>query len=67
MPRPPRRAPAVDGMPGAVFSPKARALDAGEAGAVPLHVGDTWMEPFEGGRMEDLREADHPGAGSKAA
>jgi N-succinyldiaminopimelate aminotransferase len=27
----------------------------------PLHVGDTWMEPFEGARMESLRVADHPG------
>ena len=48
-------------MPGAVFSPIARHL--GERGGeiVPLHVGDTWMEPFTGGRMEDLRVADHPG------
>jgi N-succinyldiaminopimelate aminotransferase len=30
-------------------------------GVCPLHVGDTWLAPFEGGRMEDLREADHPG------
>jgi N-succinyldiaminopimelate aminotransferase len=48
-------------MPGAVFSPRASRLDAGAAGAVPLNVGDTWMEPFEGARMEDLREADFPG------
>ena len=27
----------------------------------PLHVGDTWMEPPEGCRMEDLRVAEHPG------
>lgn len=27
----------------------------------PLHVGDTWMEPVEGARMEDLRESEHPG------
>jgi N-succinyldiaminopimelate aminotransferase len=48
-------------MPGAVFSPIARHL--GERGGeiVPLHVGDTWMEPFVGGRMEDLHVADHPG------
>jgi aspartate/methionine/tyrosine aminotransferase len=47
-------------MPGAVFSPIARRLE-DLAGVVPLHVGDTWMEPFTGGRMEDLREADRPG------
>jgi N-succinyldiaminopimelate aminotransferase len=27
----------------------------------PLHIGDTWMEPFEGGRMQDLRVEDRPG------
>jgi N-succinyldiaminopimelate aminotransferase len=48
-------------MPGAVYSPIAKRLDAQAAGLVPLHVGDTWMEPFAGGRMEDLSVADHPG------
>jgi len=47
-------------MPGAVFSPLAKELDAAAGTAVPLHVGDTWLAPFEGGRMEDLRERDHP-------
>ena len=61
MPRPPRCAPSVGEMPGAVFSPLARELDAAAGTAVPLHVGDTWLEPFEGARMEDLRERDHPG------
>lgn len=27
----------------------------------PLHVGDTYLEPAEGCRMEDLRVSDHPG------
>ena len=27
----------------------------------PFHVGDTWMAPAVGCRMEDLRESDHPG------
>ncbi len=48
-------------MPGAVFSPKAGRLAAEAPGAVPLHVGDTWLEPFEGARMQDLRESEHPG------
>jgi N-succinyldiaminopimelate aminotransferase len=48
-------------MPGAVFSPLARQLDLAGPGLVPLHVGDTWLEPFEGARMEDLRAAEHPG------
>ncbi len=61
MPRPPRFAPSVDEMPGAVFSPLARQLDERAGSLVPLHVGDTWLEPFAGARMEDLHERDHPG------
>jgi len=48
-------------MPGAVFSPIARQLDALGEKVVPLHVGDTWLEPFAGGRMQDLRADEHPG------
>jgi N-succinyldiaminopimelate aminotransferase len=48
-------------MPAAVFSPIARQLEALADSLVPLHVGDTWLEPFAGARMEDLRERDHPG------
>jgi N-succinyldiaminopimelate aminotransferase len=47
-------------MPGAVFSPIAHRLRV-PSGICPLHVGDTWMEPFEGARMQDLSEAEHPG------
>jgi len=61
VPRPPRCAPSVDEMPGAVFSPLARDLDERSGSLVPLHVGDTWLEPFAGARMEDLRERDYPG------
>jgi aspartate/methionine/tyrosine aminotransferase len=47
-------------MPGAVFSPIAHRLRVpGEL--CPLHVGDTWLEPFAGARMQDLRETEHPG------
>ncbi len=61
MTRPPRAASAVEAMPGAVYSPLAdRARD--HSGPVyPLHVGDTWRTPFEGGRMEDLRQDQIPG------
>jgi N-succinyldiaminopimelate aminotransferase len=47
-------------MPGAVFSPIAHRLRV-PGSVCPLHVGDTWLEPFAGARMEDLREAEHPG------
>ena len=61
MPRPPKPAPAVAAMPESVFSPvESGARDV--AGRVyPLHVGDTWMEPFEGARMQDLAVEQHPG------
>src|SRR5688572_11022097 len=61
VPRPPRFAPITEAMPGAVFSPVAGRLREMPGGLCPLHVGDTWMEPFTGGRMQDLSEADHPG------
>jgi N-succinyldiaminopimelate aminotransferase len=48
-------------MPGAVFSPLADRMREVPGGVCPLHVGDTWMEPFAGARMEDLVVADHPG------
>jgi N-succinyldiaminopimelate aminotransferase len=48
-------------MPGAVFSPIARQLDALGDRVVPLHVGDTWLEPFAGARMQDLLADEHPG------
>lgn len=61
MPKPPHPVDAVERIPGAIFSRLAhRIAEAGDT-VVPLHVGDTWMEPFEGGRMEDLSVRDHPG------
>ncbi len=44
-----------------MYSPRDGPLDASEVGACPLHVGDTWLEPFVGGRMEDLRQVDFRG------
>ena len=60
MPRGPCRS--VDQMPGAVFSRIAHKVAALPPEQVyPLHVGDTWMEPFAGARMEDFTVAAHPG------
>jgi N-succinyldiaminopimelate aminotransferase len=47
-------------MPGAVFSPVAARLADRRKSVCPLHIGDTWLQPFAGSRMEDLREAEHP-------
>jgi N-succinyldiaminopimelate aminotransferase len=60
MPKPPHFSPETSAMAGAVFSPIADRLRI-PGSVCPLHVGDTWLEPFAGARMEDLREADHPG------
>ena len=61
MPRPHRFVRSVEEMPGAVFAPVSAEGERGAGEVCPLNVGDTWMEPFEGGRMEDLHAADHPG------
>jgi N-succinyldiaminopimelate aminotransferase len=61
MPRPPALAHDVTAMPAAVYDPLAAEAARGPALPVPLNVGDTWREPFPGGRMEDLRTAEHPG------
>jgi N-succinyldiaminopimelate aminotransferase len=61
VPRPPRFDPSIAAIPGAIFSPREGRLDTECPALCPLHVGDTWMEPFPGARMEDLREADFPG------
>jgi N-succinyldiaminopimelate aminotransferase len=61
MPKPSeeRAATAVAGMPGAVYTPFD--LERHPGPLFPLHVGDTWLSPAAGARMEDLREADFPG------
>ncbi len=61
MPRKLGLAPAVEAIPGAIFSPLADRIRTHEGPIYPLHVGDTWMEPCAGARMEDLCESDHPG------
>jgi len=48
-------------MRGGVFSQLAHRIATIQGERYPLHVGDTWMEPASGARMEDLRVEDHPG------
>lgn len=48
-------------MEGSLFSSLARRLKAMTGEIYPLHVGDTWMEPAEGCRMQDLHVDEHPG------
>lgn len=61
MPRPPGFNERVLAMPGAVYSPFSERLRDHPGPLFPLHVGDTWLDPFEGARMQDLRVQDHPG------
>jgi N-succinyldiaminopimelate aminotransferase len=61
MPRHPRAASSVADIGGSVFSALAHRLATFEGEVFPLHVGDTWLEPAEGCRMQDLTVDDHPG------
>jgi aspartate/methionine/tyrosine aminotransferase len=61
MPRHPQVNPRIANLRGGVFSRLAHKISALGSDCYPLHVGDTWMEPVEGARMEDLRVKDHPG------
>jgi aspartate/methionine/tyrosine aminotransferase len=60
VPRPPDVTATVAAMPGSIYSPLAGRSDAAGVPACPLNVGDTWLQPFEGGRMEDLSATDYP-------
>lgn len=61
MPRHPAVAPTVAAIRGGVFSTLAHRFAALKGEIYPFHVGDTWMEPPPGARMEDLRVAEFPG------
>jgi aspartate/methionine/tyrosine aminotransferase len=61
MPRPPAVSSTVSGMTGSLFTKLAHRLEDLRGEVYPLHVGDTYLEPPPGCRMEDLRHADHPG------
>ena len=44
-----------------MFSSLAHRLAEYRGEVYPFHVGDTWLEPAEGCRMQDLTIAEHPG------
>jgi len=50
----PPLAPGTEMMPGAIYSPFAERIADHSGPIFPLHVGDTWRDPFEGARAEDL-------------
>ena len=59
MPRFPAVASSIASIRGSVYAAWTRAQPSGET--YPLHVGDTWLEPAVGSRMQDLTVHDHPG------
>ena len=61
MPRPPLLSPAATSIKGSVYSSVLHRLARYRGEVYPLHVGDTFLEPAEGCRMEDLTVAAHPG------
>lgn len=61
MPRHPHVSPTLDAVGSSVYSKLAARLAGFDGEAYPFHVGDTWKEPAEGCRMEDLTVAEFPG------
>lgn len=61
MPRPPKLSPAATSLKGSVYSSVLHRVAARGGEVYPLHVGDTWLDPVPGCRMEDFPAADHPG------
>ncbi len=60
MPSYPRFSPPIAAMAGSVYSALAHRLASHEGETYPFHVGDTWLLPAEGCRMEDLRTSEVP-------
>jgi N-succinyldiaminopimelate aminotransferase len=61
MPRPPQLSPVAASIKGSVYSSVLHRLEAYGGEVYPLHVGDTFLEPAQGCRMEDFAVAAHPG------
>jgi N-succinyldiaminopimelate aminotransferase len=61
MPAPPALSPATAAIGASVYSALAARAAASGKEVFPLHVGDTWLDPPEGCRMEDIRQAEHKG------
>jgi aspartate/methionine/tyrosine aminotransferase len=61
MPRAPQVSATVAGMTGSLFTKLAHRLKDLKGEVYPLHVGDTWLEPAVGCRLEDILQAEHPG------
>lgn len=61
MPRPPQLSPVATSIKGSVYSSVLHRLAAYGGEVYPLHVGDTFLEPAQGCRMEDFTVGAYPG------
>ena len=61
MPRHPKVVDHLSSMSRSAYSSLAHRLEAFDGETFPLHIGDTWMEPATGSRMQDLTVEDNPG------
>ncbi|UCF66796.1 MAG: pyridoxal phosphate-dependent aminotransferase [Acidobacteriota bacterium] len=61
MPQKPGLSSVLAEIGGSLFSSLAHRLAARQGEVYPLHVGDTWLEPPMGSRVEDLSADRHPG------
>ncbi len=61
MPRAPHRSSVASSVSGSVFSALAHKLNQFDGEVYPLHVGDTWLDPMEGARLEDFHSAEMRG------
>jgi hypothetical protein len=57
----PRFNPNIARLPGDVYSAFGDRIHDHPGPLFPMHVGDTWLAPFVGARVEDVHTADHPG------
>jgi len=61
MPRHPDLSSTVAALRASPFTKLAHRIGGLDGEVYPLHVGDTWLEPMSGARMQDLRVEDHRG------
>ncbi|MBL8785775.1 MAG: pyridoxal phosphate-dependent aminotransferase [Deltaproteobacteria bacterium] len=60
MPRYPKPSPTTESLSAGVFSALTARAKAHPGPIFPLHVGDTWRDPWEGARAENLTLAEYP-------
>lgn len=62
MPAYPHTQSYLDDMRGRPFSKFSSEIEKMGSPTYPLHIGDTYLDPFQGGRIEDVHLSDHPNA-----